>query len=440
MIKSSYGHKMPMREYMPRLVDNEIKMLMGAFGAVEIAGPKWCGKSTTAERICKSTLRMQDPVTRGRNLELASLRPSQLLKGENPRLIGEWQAAPQLWDAVRIDVDRRGETGLYVMTRSSSADRTEMMHSGIGRIGSVRMRTLSLSEMTLSTGTVTLKGLFNGEESEGRSPIGLEDVARLIVRGGWPASVGKSDSSAATQVSGYCERIVVSDIDDMGAKRRDPKKMRALLRSLSRNTSAPLSPKAILEDMESDGMRISENTLHSYLGFLKGIHVLDELPSWIPPLRTKTAIRTKDTIHLCDPSIAACFLSASKEDLMSDPDTFVRLFKSLAVRDLRIYAQSMGGSVHHYRDGSGLEADSIIRLRNGKWGAVEMKLGHNGVEAGARSLLKLKRKVDTDRMKEPSFLAVVTADGTAYIRGDGVHVVPIGCLAAGQHLAGGQVL
>lgn len=436
-MKSLYSHKMPMREYMPRLVDNEIKMLMGAFGAVEIAGPKWCGKTTTAERICKSTLHMQDPDTRGRNLELASLKPSELLKGENPRLIGEWQAAPQLWDAVRIDVDRRGETGLYVMTRSSSADRTEMMHSGIGRIGSVRMRTLSMSEMTLSTGTVTLKGLFNGEESEGRSPIGLEDVARLIVRGGWPASAGKSDSSAATQVSGYCERIVESDIDDMETKRRDPKKIRALLRSLSENTSAPLSPKAILADMESDGMRISENTLHSYLGFLRGIHVLDELPSWSPPLRTKTAIRTKAIIHLCDPSIAACFLSASEEGLMSDPDTFGRLFKSLAARDLRVYAQSMEGSVYHYRDGAGLVADSVVHLKDRRWGAVEMRLGHNGVEAGAKSLLKLKGKVDTDRIGKPSFLAVITADGTAYTRGDGVHVVPIGCLAVGQLPAGG---
>ena len=429
-----------MQKYLPRLVDNEIKLQMEAFGAVEITGPKWCGKTTTAEQICRSALRMQDPDTRSRNLELASLKPSELLKGENPRLIDEWQVAPQLWDAVRLDVDRRGDTGLYILTGSASADKTGIMHSGVGRIGSVRMRTLSLSEMTLSTGTVTLKGLFNGEESEGQSSIGLEDVAKLIVRGGWPASVGKSDAFTATQVSGYCERIVESNIEDMGTKRRDPKKMRALLRSLSRNVSAPLSPKTILADMESDGMRISENTLYSYLGFLRGIHVLDELSSWSPSLRSKTAIRTKDIIHLCDPAIAAYFLSASEEDLMSDPNTFGLLFESLAVRDLRIYAQSMGGSVYHYRDASGLEADSIIHLRNGRWGAVEMKLGHNGVESGAKNLLKLKEKVNTDRMREPSFLAVVTADGTAYTRGDGVHVVPIGCLAAGQSLAGGQVL
>lgn len=271
---------------------------------------------------------------------------------------------------------------------------------------------------------------------DGPPPIGLEDLAKLIVRGGWPASVGKSDAFASAQISGYCERIVESNMDGE-TKRRDPKKVRALLRSLSGNISTPLSPKTILADMESDGTRMSENTLHSYLDFLRGIHVLEELPSWSPPLRSKTAVRTKDTIHLCDPSIAAYFLSVSEKDLMSDPDTFGRLFKSLAVRDLRVYAQSLGGSVHHYRDGSGLVADSVVHLKDRRWGAVEMRLGHNGVEAGAKSLLKLKGKVDTDRIGEPSFLAVITADGTAYTRGDGVHVVPIGCLAVGQLPAGG---
>lgn len=419
-----------MKEYRPRLADKELNDALEAFGAVLITGPKWSGKTTTASRIAASTLNLQDPDTKEKNLMLARLRPSELLTGANPRLIDEWQEAPQLWDAVRIGVDDRGEKGLFILTGSVTVDEDSISHSGTGRIYRMRMGTMSLFESGDSSGSVSLRSLFDGQsEVDGRSELGIQDIASILVRGGWPDSIGADVKSSSMMIKGYCESIIETEVREANLKRRNVHKMRALMRSLSRGISQPLSKSSIMEDMKAgDGQSISPNTLDDYLDALRRICVLEEMPAWSPNLRSKTSIRTSDTLHFCDPAIAAYFLSSSTSDLMRDPRTFGLLFESLVIRDLRAYVRGIGGDVFHYRDKSGLEADAVIHLNDGRWALVEVKLGQSWVDEGACNLLRLKQKIDSDRMGEPAFLAVITGTDFAYTRDDGVHVIPITCL------------
>jgi len=417
-------------EYKARMVDGQLREELEAFGAVVIVGPKWCGKTTTAKQSAKSTIYMQDPKKRKTYLRMAELDPSNLLEGNNPRLIDEWQTAPQLWDAVRFDVDMRNEQGLYILTGSTSIDEKKIVHSGAGRIARMRMRTMSLHESGNSVGNVSIGALFSSPDKiNGRSELSIGDIAKAIVRGGWPSSVGKSDQTAYKQVAGYCETILESDINTVDGKKRDAQKMRAILRSLSRNISSAATNTTILGDITSGGTGgIHINTLEDYLGALRKLYVIEDLSAWSPKLRSKTAIRTSETRHLTDPAIAAYFLGATPKDLEFDPETFGLLFESLCVRDLRVYAQSLGGDVYHYRDKEELEADAIIHLHDGRWCAIEMKLGENEVDDAAKNLKKLGGKVDAEKMNAPSFLAVVTGTEFAYTRDDGVHVIPIGCL------------
>ena len=419
-----------MSEYRPRLADKELSDALKAFGAVLITGPKWSGKTTTASRIAASVLKLQDPDTKERNLALARLRPSTLLKGDNPRLIDEWQEAPQLWDAVRMDVDERGERGLYILTGSVNVDEGAISHSGTGRIYRMRMNTMSLFESGDSNGSILLRSLFEGtSEVEGSSDVSLHGVASLLVRGGWPESIGMDEDIAMMIVRGYCESILNTDVSEADGKSRDARRVRGLMRAMSRGISQPVSKASIAEDMRAvEGSPISANTLDDYMSALRAICVLDEMQAWNPNLRSKTAIRTSDTLHLCDPAIAAYFLSASPDDLMNDPRTFGLLFESLVVRDLRIYSRSIGGDVFHYRDKTGLEADAVIHLNDGRWALVEVKLGESWVDEGAANLIKLRDRINTDTMGEPSFMAVIIATGVAYTREDGVHVIPITCL------------
>ncbi len=319
---------------------------------------------------------------------------------------------------------------MYILTCSTTVDRDKIDHSGTGRIDRLRMNTMSLFESGDSTGSVSIRGLFDGAEIvSGASDLELSDVAALIIRGGWPQSIGKGENVSIRLIRGYCESMIDTEVVDVDGRRRDAHKMRGVLRSLSRGISSPISKKGIMEDISSrEGSSISENTLNDYLKALRGIYVLDELPAWNVNLRSKTAMRTTEIVHLCDPAIAAYFLGASKGSLMNDPRTFGLLFESLVVRDLRVYAQSIGGDVFHYRDRSGLEADAVISLHDGRWAAVEVKLGDSWVNEGAENLLKLKDRTDTDMMGQPAFLAVVTGTGHAYTREDGVHVIPVGCL------------
>ena len=419
-----------MAEYRARMVDNQLKEELEAFGAVVIVGPKWCGKTTTAKQLAKSIIYLQDPNKKETYVQMAKLDPSNLLSGKNPRLIDEWQIAPELWDAIRFDVDIRNDQGLYILTGSTSIDEKKIAHSGAGRISRMRMRTMSLYESGNSTGEIGLGTLFSSvDKKSGHSKLSVRNIANLIVRGGWPSSVEKSDRIAYRQVAGYCETILESDINTVDGKKRDPQKMRLILRSLSRNVSTSAANTTILSDITSDNTeKMHINTLDDYLGALRKLYVVEDLPAWSPKLRSKTALRTTDTRHLTDPAIAAYFLGANPRDLEFDPKTFGFLFESLCVRDIRAYAQSLNGDVYHYRDEEGLEADAVIHLRDGRWCAMEMKLGSAEIDDAAANLKKLRDKIDTEKMNSPSFLAVITGTEFAYTRDDGVHVIPLGCL------------
>ncbi len=420
-----------MGNYRPRTIDRQLSQELMAFGAVVLTGPKWCGKTTTAENVAKSALYMQDRDNRDKYLQLAETQPSLLLVGENPRLIDEWQIAPQLWDAVRFSIDRRKERGLYILTGSTVANEAKKDHSGIGRISKLRMRTMSLFESGNSTGEVSLGSLFSADNVSGISDMTLGDIARQIVRGGWPDSVDEDDATAYRHVRGYCESLLESEINIPGGRLRDRERMRRIMKSLSRNISTSVTNVKILNDISchasaDESMHI--NTLNEYIRTLEDIFVVENLPAWSPKLRSRTATVASETRHFADPAIAAYFLGSSAEDLLYDPGTFGLLFESMVIRDLRVYAQSLDGDVYHYRDRNGLEADAVVHLHNGKWGAIEIKLNPAREDEAAANLLKLKDKVDSDSMNPPSFLAVITATGYAYTRKDGVRVIPIGCL------------
>lgn len=416
-------------KYIPRLIDSELRAELRLFGAVLIVGPKWCGKTTSAEQIAASAIYMQDEDRSEEYIKIANMKPSNILIGEKPRLIDEWQAAPKLWGAVRFDVDKQNKEGLYILTGSTTVDEVSIPHSGTGRISRLRMRTMSLFESGYSTGDVCLSDLFDrSSEINGHSDLDYTKLAEMTIRGGWPRSIGKSTDDARKQVARYCEMILRSEINLPDGKRRDEQRMRKILRSLSRNVSTSVSNTTILKDISSDGSEISINTLSDYIKALRDIYVVEDLDAWSPKLRSKTAIRTSPTRHFTDPAIAAYFLNANPFDLEMDPRTFGLLFESLVVRDLRVYAQAMDGDVYHYRDENGLEADAIIHLHNGKWCALEIKLGSDSIDNAAKNLLRLADKIDTDFMNPPSFLAVITGTEFAYTRDDGVHVIPLGCL------------
>ncbi|MDO4604689.1 MAG: DUF4143 domain-containing protein [Helcococcus sp.] len=417
-----------MRQYLPRLVDELLKKELEAFGAVLITGPKWCGKTTTGFNQANSTLFLQNPDEREQNLSLADIKPSLLLEGDKPRLIDEWQDAPQLWDAVRFSVDQSGETGLYILTGSTTVDDSLIAHSGTGRISRLKMRTMSLFESGDSNGEVSISQLLNGEEISSKSQHTIEDISNLIVGGGWPASIEKSLEIKQRQVAGYCQAIVNTEISTADGISRDSEKVYQVLRSYSRHISTQATIQKITNDITHSFDSINRKTVGEYLEALKKIFVIEDLPAWSPRLRSKTSISTSSTRHFVDPAIAAYFLNANPDDLLNDLETMGLLFESLVIRDLRIYAESMDGSVFHYRDNSGQEADAILHFRNGKWAAIEVKLGNRAIEVGAQSLLKLADKIDKDAMNEPVFLAVITGTGYAYQREDGVYVIPIGCL------------
>lgn len=418
-----------MSKYYKRIMDDVLNEELEAFGAVLITGPKWCGKTTTAKQIAKSVLYMQQPDEKQNNLQLAQVQPSLLLNGEKPRLIDEWQMAPQLWDAIRFDVDQKSTEGLYILTGSTVVDESKISHSGAGRISRLTMRTMSLFESKDSNGAVSLGDLFKGEDNIGaQSDLGLTDIADLVVRGGWPNTINKSKKTVMKQIAGYCNTIANSDIGEVDGIKRDEGKTLAILRSFSRHIATQASMTTILKDIKANNETMDIDTLSDYLKALEKLFVVEDLTAWSPLLRSKTAIRTSNTRHFTDPAIAAKMLNASPKDLILDLKTFGFLFESLVVRDLRIYAQSLEGRVFHYRDKTGLEADAIIHLDNGDWGAIEVKLGQNRIDEGAENLLKLEKKIDTDKMSKPTFLAVITGTKYAYKREDGVLVIPIGCL------------
>ncbi len=418
-----------LKEYQPRLIDPIIEKELEAFGAILLNGPKWCGKTTTAKQKAKSILYMQDPDQQDAFLQLADAQPSALLQGDHPRLIDEWQMAPQLWDAIRHDVDQKGEEGLYILTGSTSVDEDKIQHSGAGRISRLKMYTLSLFETHHSNGRISLGSLFDQKAVDpAQCDLKLKDYAALIIRGGWPNSLGKSDEVARRQVAGYCDTIIRSDISTVDGVSRNEERARTILASYARHLSTQATDSTILKDIAPNHISTHINTLASYLNALRRLFVIDEVLPWSPKLRSKTTIRRSNTRHFTDPAIAAYFLGASVHDLMYDFNTFGLLFESLVIRDLRIYAQSLGGRIYHYRDKTGLEADAVIKLSDGRWAAIEVKLSSRMIDDAAENLLALAEKVDVESMKSPSFLMILTATPYAYCREDGVYVVPLGCL------------
>lgn len=413
--------------YVARLIESSLKEELKVFGAVSIVGPKWCGKTTTAVQIAESMIFLQDPSKKEDYLKIAKLDPVILLEGKNPRLIDEWQLAPQIWDAVRFDVDMRREKGLYIMTGSSSVDDDGISHTGIGRISELRMRTMSLFESGNSSGTISLGDLFSGKAGvSGRSELSVKDLAALIVRGGWPDTIRYGEDEASRVIGRYCEKILDTEIYTVDGRKRDKRRMRAILKSVSRHVSGSAAAKTVLDDVAPNG-EMHIQTLQDYLSVLERIYVTEDLPAWSPKLRSKSTIRLTDKRHLSDPALAAYFLDAGAADLMFDPNTFELLFESMVIRDLRVYAQALSGNVYHYRDSDNLEVDAVVHLRGGKWCAIEIKLGSDELDKAAKNLIRLSNKVDLS-MNPPSFLAIITGTEYAYTREDGVHVIPAGCL------------
>jgi len=415
--------------YYRRVCDRLIAERLSTSGALLIEGPKWCGKTWAGLNAAKSVLYMQDPDKRNGYLRLADTMPSQLLKGEKPRLIDEWQEAPVLWDAVRFDVDRSGEWGQYILTGSATPrDNEKPRHSGTGRIARLRMRPMSLFESRESSGTVSLADLFAGKtEIVSESSLTVPKIAEAICRGGWPEAVAKG--MASPQIArNYVEAVVNVDVQSVDGVDRNPQRVRQLLRSYARNISTMAAQTTILADVQANDRTFSDNTMYSYTNALRRIFLIEDIPAWKPSLRSKSAIRTGDKRQFVDPSIAVAAMNADTNGILGDFEHFGFLFESLVTRDLRVYSQANDGEVFHYRDKDKLEADLIIRLHDGRWAAVEVKLGSKEIEEGARHLLELKKKVDTDKVGEPSFLMVVTGGEFAYRREDGVLIVPLGCL------------
>jgi len=417
------------QKYLSRIADKILDTALQASGAVLIEGPKWCGKTRTAKERAVSSLFMQDPDYTTAYLKAADAKPSLLLRGETPRLIDEWQLAPMLWDAVRFAVDERGAAGQFILTGSAVPMDNAMRHTGTGRISRMLMRPMSLYESLESSGDVTLKALFDeNSDATGVSTLTIERLAFALARGGWPAFVGESDNIALRRVYDYVDAVINIDVSRVDEVEKNPARVRALMRSLARNISTVANLATIRNDIVGNEEAISDKTIASYLNALRRIFVIEDLPAWSPALRSKTALRTSAKRHFVDPSIATAVLRATPDRLLGDFNTFGFLFESLCIRDLRVYAQALDGEVFHYRDKSGLEADAIVHLKDGRWGAVEIKMGAKEIEDAAKNLKTLRDKIDLDKMREPSFLMVLTGTGFAYRREDGVQIVPIGCL------------
>lgn len=421
-----------MKEYTPRICDDILKFRLDCIGAVLIEGAKYCGKTTTAEHLAGSVLRMHDADLYQQNIEVAKIAPTRLLDGKPPRLIDEWQLFPRLWDAVRSEVDKRGETGQFILTGSAvPADMSDVLHTGTGRIARMRMRPMSLYESGESTGAVSLAKLFEGERKfEGECTIDAGQMAFLIARGGWPSTINRSERAALQHARDYVDAVVELDISRVDGIERDPARAARLLRSYARVIGSQAKFSSIAADISAnEASAVSDKTISSYINALRKIFVLEEASAWTPNLRSKTAIRTTETRYFTDPSIGVAALGLGPRDLLNDMSAMGLFFENLAVRDLRVYADALDGKVEHFLDKNGLECDAIVHLRNGAYGLIEIKLGDYLVEEGARTLEKLASKIDTTKMPPPAFKMVLTGVGRyAYCREDGILVVPIGCL------------
>lgn len=420
-------------EYKHRIADGILEKKLRSKGAVLIEGPKWFGKTTTAEQQARSILYMDNPASFESNLQMAEIDPGILLEGDTPRLVDEWQLAPKLWDTMRFEVDHRHQVGQFILTGSAvPSDEESMKHSGTGRFSWLTMRPMSLYESGESNGKVSLSHLFESRENiVATNSLRIDDIAFLICRGGWPFACSLQGDAALAQAFDYVDAVIKKDVSRVDGTNRNITTTRLLMRSYARNQGSQATIGTIVADMmTNDENEIGVKTAGSYLDALRKIFVIEDSEAWNPNLRSKTAIRTANTRYFIDPSIGTAVLGLGPKDLINDLNTMGLFFETLCVRDLRIFADALDGQVFHYRDKSGLECDAVIHLRNGRYGLVEIKLGGDRlINEGASNLLALVDKINTDKMKEPSFLMVLTGTGDfAYRRKDGVYVVPIGCL------------
>jgi len=427
-----------LNEYIKRICDDELELKLEAFGAIHVVGPKWCGKTTTAKQFAKSYIEMQDPDKRDMYIQTAKIMPSNLLEGENPRLIDEWQIAPNLWDAVRVSVDRRGEDGLYILTGSNSIDKTEIMHTGTGRIDTLVMYPMSLYESGESNGKVSLKSLFTNPDclADGcMSNLTINELIFVACRGGWPSSLyKKSDKAKLLVARSYFDSLCREDISNVDGVKRDETTTRLLLRSYARNISTMVSNKTIIKDVNANA-ELSDTTFYDYVKVLKKLYLIQDVEAWCPAIRSKSAIQATDKREFVDPSLVVAALGLEPEYFNLDLKTFGFIFETLCIRDLKIYSAALGGRVSYYHDRYGLEADCVLHLRDGRYALIEFKLGSADIDDGAKHLIELENLIKAYNEKEsqcklrlPSLKIVITGTQYGYKREDGVYVVPIGCL------------
>ena len=428
-----------MTEYKQRIADSLLERKLAGKGAVVVEGPKWCGKTTTAEQHAKSILYMDDPQKIKENIVKADIAPQDLLTGATPRLLDEWQIAPKLWDAIRFESDHRNGYGHFILTGSSvpvedydAKGNKLRQHSGTGRFGWLRMRPMALYESGESNGNISLKYLFSSPPKiYANSNLSREDIAFLVCRGGWPAAVNMEKEVSLDQAFDYCDAIVERDMSRVDNVKRNPDRVRRLMRSYARNQASQATFETIAADMAANEPHAMDtDTISSYIDALSKMFVVEESSAWNPNLRSKTAVRTSNTRYFTDPSIGTAIMQLGPEDLLNDFNTFGLFFEAMAIRDLRTYADALMGKVYHYRDSDKLECDAVVHLRNGDYGLVEIKIGGETlIEEGAETLKALNNKLDTSKMKKPSFMMILVGIGNvAYRRSDGIYVVPIGCL------------
>ena len=425
-------------KYLPRILDNILEDRLDAVGAVLIAGPKWCGKTTTAMQKAKSILKLQDPDKTQGYLKTAEIKPSLLLKGDNPRLIDEWQMAPVLWDAVRNAVDERGDVGLFILTGSTSVDESSIMHSGTGRISRMIMYPMSLYESNESNGKISLRALFDNPDIDIdgiECSLTIEKLVFAACRGGWPSSLNKKTEKAMLfEAQNYISNICDSDASTVDGVKKSPERVRAILRSYARNISTLATDKTVLQDVCSNYSDITMPTLNSYISALERLYVIEDIPAWCPSIRSATTIRSSKKKEFTDPSIAVAALGLSPKTLLQDLNTFGFIFETLCIRDLKVYSAIADGHVSYYRDRYGVEADCVLHLADGRYALIEFKLGSREIEEGANHLLEIKRliqKANTQKktnLREPDLMIVITGGEMAYTRPDGVKIIPIGTL------------
>ncbi|PKO98156.1 MAG: AAA family ATPase [Bacteroidetes bacterium HGW-Bacteroidetes-8] len=425
--------------YLSRMADKQLIQNLETFGAVLIEGPKWCGKTTTAMKQAKSVIELQDPDTREGFLATAKIRPSLLLIGDTPRLVDEWQVAPAIWDAVRVMVDKRGEPGQFILTGSNSIDKTQIMHSGTGRIARMQMYPMSLFESQESTGEISLMDMFDNPDFDidgVKSKMTIEDLIFVACRGGWPASLKlKTLKSQLLIARDYIKSICEIDISSVDGINRDKTLASLILRTYSRNLSTLATKTTMIKDVRSNIETLAENTFNSYVNAFEKLFVIQDVEAWNPSIRSSTSIRSSSKRNLIDPSIAVAALGLTPEKLKMDLKTFGFIFECMCIRDLKAYSQAQGSSLSYYHDRYDLEADAVLLLPDGRYALIEFKLGGSEVEEGARHLLEIRNLVrefnktaTNAQLREPDLMMVITGGPIAYTRTDGVKVLPLACL------------